>query len=232
LVTHQFGNRFGAVVFSGWPPAAIDFYAGLEADNSRSYFLAHKATYEEAVKAPFLALSETVEKEFGPMRLFRPNRDTRFAKDKSPYKTAAAAVTEGQGGTHYYAQISAEGLYVGAGYYHLAPDQLERWRVAVADSRSGPKMEQALAVMRKLGYDTTARDQLKRAPRGFPNDHPRIDLLRRKGCHCGRQYPPAKWLATKGALDRILKVWHDTKPMNAWLDKYVGPSEMAPAAFE
>ena len=89
------------------------------------------------MKAPFLALSDLVEKEFGPLRVFRPNRDIRFAKDKSPYKTAAAAVTEGPGGTHYYVSVSAEGLYAGPGYYML-PDQLERFRAAVADARSGP----------------------------------------------------------------------------------------------
>ena len=101
------------------------------------YFLAHKEQYETSVKAPFLALSEEITKEFGPLHLFRPNRDTRFAKDKSPYKTTAAAVTEGKGGASYYVQISAEGLYVGSGYYHLASDQLERFRNAVADNRRG-----------------------------------------------------------------------------------------------
>jgi uncharacterized protein (TIGR02453 family) len=220
------------VGFTGWPPAALEFYSGLEADNSRTYFQTHKEIYDRDVKGPFLALSEAVEQEFGPLRLFRPNRDTRFARDKSPYKTAAAAVTEGPGGTSYYAQISAEGLYVGAGYYHLAADQLERWRGAVADGRSGPRLERALTELRRKGYDTTSRDALKRAPRGYPNDHPRVDLLRRKGLHAGKQYPPAKWLGTKAALDRIVRVWRDTKPMNAWLDRYVGPSELAPSGFE
>jgi uncharacterized protein (TIGR02453 family) len=216
------------VAFSGWSPTAIDFYVGLEADNSRSYFLAHKATYDDDVKAPFLALSELVTREFGPLRVFRPNRDVRFAKDKSPYKTAAAAVTEAEGGTHYYVQISAEGLYAGAGYYHFASDQLERYRAAVADGRSGPQLARALIAVQAKGLDTNHPDALKRAPRGYPNDHPRIELLRRKGCHGGKQFAPAKWLSTKAALDRIVQVWRDAKPMNRWLDKHVGPSELAP----
>ena len=82
------------MTFRGWPEDALHFYAGLEADNSRSYWLAHKATYDECVKAPFLELSALVAKEFGPLHVFRPNRDTRFSKDKTPYKTAAAVVTE------------------------------------------------------------------------------------------------------------------------------------------
>ncbi|HEX5095111.1 MAG TPA: DUF2461 family protein, partial [Acidimicrobiia bacterium] len=130
--------------FRGWPADALAFYAGLEADNSRTYWQAHKATYDDSVKAPFLALSEVVAKEFGPLRLFRPHRDTRFSKDKTPYKTAQGAVTEGRGGTMYYVALSAEGLYAGSGYYMFGPDQLERWRAAVADPRSGPALERAL----------------------------------------------------------------------------------------
>src|SRR6478672_1993470 len=140
------------MAFTGWPAAALEFFVGLEADNSRAYFLVHKEQYETAVKAPFLALSEDITKEFGPLHLFRPNRDTRFAKDKSPYKTTAAAVTEGKGGAAYYVQISSEGLFVGSGYYHLMPDQLERYRVAVADARKGPKLATAVATLRKQRY--------------------------------------------------------------------------------
>jgi uncharacterized protein (TIGR02453 family) len=216
------------MAFSGWPARALDFYVGLEADNTRAYWQAHKDVYESDVKAPFLALAEVVEKEFGPLRLFRPYRDTRFAKDKTPYKTAAAAVTEGPGGTHYYVSLSAEGLYAGAGYYHLMPDQLERYRVAVADDRSGPALEKVLVELARKRYETASADALKTAPRGYPKDHPRVALLRRKGLHAGRQFAPAKWLATKAALDRILDVWRGTAPMNRWLDKHVGPSELAP----
>ena len=220
------------MAFSGWPKAAFDFYAGLEADNSRPYWQAHKNTYDDAVKAPFLELAPSIEKEFGPLRVFRPYRDTRFAKDKSPYKTAAAAVTEGEGGARFYLSIGAEGLYVGAGYYHLESDQLERWRIAVADARTGPALEKVMRALTAKKYDLASRDALKRAPRGYPIDHPRIDLLRRKGLHAGREFGTPKWLSTKAARDRIVQVWRDTKPMNTWLDKHVGPSELAPAEFD
>src|SRR5688500_3937599 len=112
--------------FTGWPAEAITFYAELEADNTKAFWEEHRALYDRAVKQPFADLSELVAEEFGPLHLFRPHRDVRFSKDKSPYKTAAGAVTEGEGGTRFYVQISAEGLYVGAGYYSPAPDQLER----------------------------------------------------------------------------------------------------------
>jgi hypothetical protein len=109
------------------------------------------------------------------------------------------------------------------------PDQLERFRSAVADARSGPALEKALAELHRKKFDTRPGfDSLKTAPRGYPKDHPRIELLRRKGLHAGRQYAPAKWLSTKAALDRIVDVWRGTQPMNRWLDKHVGPSDEAP----
>ena len=216
------------MTFRGWPREALDFYVGLEADNSRQYWLAHKATYDESVKAPFLELSDAVEREFGPLRVFRPNRDIRFSKDKSPYKIAAAAATEGEGGSAYYVQISSGGLYVGSGYYHLMPDQLERYRVAVADARRGPKLATAVAALRKQRYGVDSRESLKSAPRGYPTDHPRIDLLRNKGMHAGKEFGAPGWLRTKAALDRIVKTWRDAGPMNRWLDKHVGPSTLAP----
>jgi uncharacterized protein (TIGR02453 family) len=216
------------MTFRGWPQAALDFYVGLEADNSKTYWLAHKPTYDECVKAPFLALSEEIAREFGPLHLFRPNRDVRFAKDKSPYKTAAAAVTESEGGAAFYVQISGEGLYVGSGYYHLAPDQLERFRIAVADSKAGPKLAAAVAGVRKNRYEVASREALQRAPRGYPPDHPRVELLRMKGMHVGRTFGAPAWVHTSRALDRIVTAWRDAAPVNRWLDKHVGPSTLAP----
>ncbi len=216
------------MTFRGWKSEALDFYVGLEADNSRPYWLAHKSIYDECVKAPFLELSTEVESEFGPLRVFRPNRDIRFSKDKSPYKTAAAAATEGEGGAAYYVQISSAGLYVVSGYYHLMPDQLERYRIAVADARTGSKLATAVAALRKQRYSVDSRDSLSRAPRGYPPDHPRIELLRYKGMHAGSEFGAPGWLRTKGALDRILKTWRDAVPMNRWLDRHVGPSNLAP----
>ena len=206
----------------------LDFYVGLEADNSKTYFQAHKQTYDECVKAPFLELSSLIGREFGTLHVFRPNRDTRFSKDKSPYKTAAAAVTEGEGGAAYYVQISAEGLYAGSGYYMLASDQLHRFRDAVVDTRTGPKLAAAVDALRKKKYEVAAREALKRAPRGIDPDHPRAELLRMKGMHAGKNFGAPRWIHTAGALDRIVNTWRDAAPMNNWFDKYVGPTTQPP----
>lgn len=216
------------MAFRGWPTEAITFYADLEADNTKAFWEAHRSVYDDAVKAPFVALSEVVAEEFGPLHLFRPHRDVRFSKDKSPYKTAAAAVTEGEGGTSFYLQISSAGLFVGCGYHHLLPDQLERWRSAVADDDTGPAIEAAVAEVRGRGLEVGARETLVRAPRGYPKDHPRIALLRLKGCHVSRSFPPRRWLATSGALDRIVATWRAAEPLTGLLDRFVGPSHLPP----
>ncbi len=215
------------MTFKGWPPAALQFYVELEADNSKAFWTAHRDVYEHAIKEPFLALTEEVRKEFGPLRLFRPYRDTRFAKDKSPYKTTAAAATEGPGGAAYYVQVSAEGLYVGSGYYHMMPDQLERYRKAVADAKLGPKLASAVDALRKK-YTVASREPLKRVPRGFDADNPRAELLKMKGVHVGREFGAPKWLHTAGARPRILTAWRDAAPVNRWLDRHVGPSAAPP----
>lgn len=216
------------MTFRGWPAEAVAFYAELEADNTKAFWEAHRSTYDAAVKSPFAALSDEVAVEFGPLHLFRPYRDVRFSKDKSPYKTAAGAVAEGEDGTTFYVQVSAEGLFVASGYYHLLPDQLERWRAAVADDVTGPRFAAAVAEVRAAGLDVGSREALKRAPRGFPADHPRIDLLRMKGPHAGRTWPPRKWLSTRAALDRIVGTWRAAAPLTDLLDRHVGPSHLPP----
>ena len=214
--------------FKGWPDTALKFYVGLEADNSKAYWTAHKDAYEEAVRAPFLALSEAVEREFGPLRLFRPYRDTRFSKDKSPYKTAGAAVTESQGGAAFYVMINAEGLYVGERLLPPRTRPTRAVRVAVADSRRGPKLASAVDALRKKKYDVDARESLKRVPRGFDAEHPLAELLKMKGVHVGRSFGAPKWLHTRGALERILTAWRDAAPVNKWLDAQVGPTTAPP----
>src|SRR6266699_2836832 len=162
------------MTFKGWPAEAIEFYEGLEADNSKTYWQENKAVYEELVRGPMDALLAELAPEFGEGRIFRPYRDIRFSKDKSPYKTAIGA-TLARGG---YVQFSAEGLSAGSGSYHPAPDQLDRFRRAVADESSGAKLADIVAAITRAGYGIAAHDMLKTCPKGYPKDHPRVDLLR------------------------------------------------------
>jgi uncharacterized protein (TIGR02453 family) len=213
--------------FTGWPETALDFYRDLEQDNSRAFWLAHKDVYERDVKAPFEALSELVAEEFGPLRVFRPNRDVRFSKDKSPYKTRCYAVTEGEGGEAYYVEISASGLVLASGYWMMANDQLDRYRRAVDSDEAGAELERIMAELaaRELTNESPA---LKTAPRGYPRDHPRVELLRHKSVAVMRRHPPARWLSTGAAADRIVEAWRAARPMNRWLARHVGPSTEPP----
>ncbi|GAA2141193.1 DUF2461 domain-containing protein [Kitasatospora kazusensis] len=212
------------MTFHGWQPEALDFYQGLEADNSKSYWAARKALYEEAVHAPMAELLDRLEDEFGPGKIFRPNRDVRFSADKSPYKTHIGAFLEAGG----YVQLSADGLACGNGMYQLAADQLSRYRAAVAEDLSGAELERVIARVRKAGPTVVGRDPLKTAPRGVAKDHPRIELLRNKGLIAWQEWEPADWLGSPAAADRITAFLRASQPLKDWLDGHVGPSELPP----
>ena len=117
------------MAFGGWPEAALEFYVGLEADNSKSYWTSNKAVYQEKVLRPMEELVEQLAPELGEPKIFRPYRDIRFSADKTPYKTHIGATI---GGT-CYVQFSADGLGAGAGMWHMEPEELNRYRAAVAD---------------------------------------------------------------------------------------------------
>ncbi|GIF49036.1 uncharacterized protein (TIGR02453 family) [Asanoa ferruginea] len=208
------------MAFSGWPSEALEFYEGLEADNSKTYWMAHKAVYDEQVRAPMEALLADLEAEFGPGRIFRPYRDVRFSADKSPYKTAIAA-TLTRGG---YIHLSAAGLAAGSGMYHMERDQLARYRAAVDDDRIGPPLERIVAEAAADGVGIHGHDRLKRVPRGYPPDHPRADLLRHKGVVAWKEWPIAPWLGTAAAKRRVADFLRASVPLNQWLATHVGPS--------
>jgi uncharacterized protein (TIGR02453 family) len=205
--------------FQGWPEEALDFYDGLEADNSRTYWLAHKHMYEESVLAPMAELLAELEPEHGESRIFRPYRDLRFSRDKSPYKTAIGAHL-GEG----YIQFSATGLSAGNGMYGMAADQLEKYRSAVAADSSGAALEQVVAELRKQDIDVHGRDSLKTAPRGYQPDHPRIELLRHKGLVAWKEWPVEPWLATSAARQVVADFLVASRPLASWLADHVGPS--------
>jgi uncharacterized protein (TIGR02453 family) len=209
--------------FNGWPASALAFYAGLEADNSKTYWTEHKATYDADVLAPMKALLDELEPEFGEARIFRPFRDVRFSADKSPYKTAIGATLRNGG----YIQLSANGLAVGAGFYQMAPDQLERYRGAVDAPASGEDLRQAIAAVEAAGLEVRALDSLKNAPRGFAVDHPRVDLLRNKSLTAWRQFPIEPWLHTAAAEDEVVEALHGCGPLVAWLAEHVGSSQLS-----
>ncbi|HVT65376.1 MAG TPA: DUF2461 domain-containing protein [Mycobacteriales bacterium] len=206
------------MTFSGIPIAALDFYEDLEADNTKTFWNANKAVYEESVKAPMLELAALLGPEFGEGKFFRPYRDIRFSKDKTPYKTHQGVVFHD---SSRYVQISAAGLWVGGGYWHTTSAQVGRMRRAIDDDLSGKALENAIATVRKSGL-TINGEQLTRVPSGFEKEHPRADLLRYKSLTCGRDFGSPAWLSTKKAHTEVVKAWRSMTPLIDWLAKYVG----------
>lgn len=208
---------YGADVgFTGFGDAAVDFYEGLEADNSKAYWADHRHLYESDVREPMQALLADLEAEFGPGRIFRPYRDVRFAADKSPYKVQCGATA----GRHYV-QLSADGLMVAVGYYAMVPAQVTRFRAAVDDERHGPVLAGIVDDLARDGF-TVAGDRLKTRPRGTDPDHPRLDLLRHRSLYAWCSWPPSDELHTPALAERVAATWRRLEPLGRWLDEHVG----------
>jgi uncharacterized protein (TIGR02453 family) len=221
--------------FAGFGPETFRWFAGLEADNSKSWFAAHRDTYDNAVRGALEAMLDELAGELGGhVKLFRQHRDVRFSADKSPYKTATYGVIAERPGSRaaLYAQLSATGLFAGTGYYVLAADQLDRFRDAVADDATGPPLERAIAGAEAAGVETFG-EELKTAPRGYPRDHPRVGLLRHKSLIAGRRLAAGRaGIARDDALDHARSTWAACAALNAWLDDHVGASELpAPTRY-
>jgi uncharacterized protein (TIGR02453 family) len=210
-----------ATTFTGFPVAALDFYDDLEMDNTKSFWAAHKHVYDEAVRAPMTALVAALEDEFGPAKVFRPYRDVRFAKDKTPYKEHQGAFVAHGPATGWYVQVSAPGVRVGVGFYDASPERLARIRAAIADGRTGKELERLVADLEAEGW-TRSGERLKTSPRGYDADHPRIDLLRHKSLSLGRAYGFEPFIHTPQLLDRVREDWRAGRPLVEWVATHAG----------
>ena len=202
--------------FTGFPVAALDFYDDLEMDNTKSFWEANKHVYKEAVEAPMKALAAALEPEFGSMKIFRPYRDVRFAKDKTPYKTHQGAYVAAAPSTGWYVEISARGTRVGAGFYEADGPQLAAIRAAMADEKTGKALQRLLRRLEKDGFEVGG-ERLKTSPRGYDADHPRIHLLRRKQLFVGRSYGFESDAIDAGLVDRVREDWRALRPLVSWL---------------
>lgn len=218
------------MAFSGIPHDAIVFYEQLEADNSKAFWETNRERFKQVVRGPAEQLADELG-QYGDFHLFRPHNDLRFSKNKPPYKTHQGAYTESEGGAGYYFQISARGLMCGVGYYAMAKDQLERFRAAVDAEHTGTEVEALVAELTKRKYSIGAIGELKTAPRGYPKDHPRIELIRRKGLMVSKDFGAPKWIHTKQVASKIRQTWDGAADLNAWLDTHVGPSTLEPEGF-
>jgi len=180
--------------FPGFSPEAIRFLRGLERHNKREWFQPRKHIYEEHVRAPLEALVNAINGEladFAPRYMtpakkavFRIYRDTRFSKDKRPYKTHVAATFFLQNlckaaGPCFYFHFTAKELLVFAGVYMPEREELLAIRTLLAE-----RHQEFRELLRGKGLRTAMGElqgeQLSRVPKGFRKDHPAEDLIRRR----------------------------------------------------
>ncbi|NAZ81340.1 TIGR02453 family protein [Kineococcus sp. R8] len=211
--------------FEGFREQALEFYAGLEAENSKAYWQAHRETYETEVAQPLAALAAHLEPEFGAVKVFRPYRDVRFSKDKSPYQLHASCAAEGHEGVgSLYLQLGLDGLLLAGGWWHPDTAVLTRFRRAVDDpsvARSFDRCRDALAAdgLELDGFE------LKTAPRGWDRDHPRMDLLRLRSLAFSSLRPAGPWLDSPECLEVVTSTWRSLGRANRWLAEHVGAGD-------
>jgi uncharacterized protein (TIGR02453 family) len=204
-----------------WPPEAIEFLRELEANNDRDWFKANRRRYDDYLVAPAKALAERLG-DLGPPRFFRPYNNLRFRPGPPLKENLGVAIGfSGTGG--YYFDLSLDGLLVGGGLFHPAPDQLERFRRAIDNPRQATRFERAVSEAEAAGLSLIA-PALKRAPRGYPADHPRLDRLRLKQMTAYRRDPLRRWIHQPECDRRVQSRLEATRPLVTWLAEYVGPS--------
>lgn len=180
--------------FAGFPKEALAFFRDLKKNNKKEWFEPRKQLYEDTVRAPMFALVEAINAELAKLApdhmaepkkaIYRLYRDTRFSKDKTPYKTHIAAnfphrLLDKHARAGFYFAVSPESVDFGGGVYMPGPEQILALRNLFAEDHTefgritGSKSFRALV-------GEVKGDQLSRAPKGFPADHPAEALLRRK----------------------------------------------------
>jgi uncharacterized protein (TIGR02453 family) len=208
--------------FTGFPAETFEFYEQLGANNTKAWWTLHKADYERLVRTPMLDLLSELTEEFGDPHLYRPYRDARFSKDKTPLKVHQGAVVQIEDAVAYYVQVSANGLIAGAGWYSPQGEQLRRYRDAV-DGPNGAVLEQILEGLPPR-FEIDGRP-LATKPRGYDADNPRIGLLRNRMLVASSTYAAAPWMGTRKALKTVRADWQTLQPLAEWLADHVGPAD-------
>jgi uncharacterized protein (TIGR02453 family) len=216
------------------------FLGELEKHNERRWFEAHRKEYEAALVAPakafVAALGPKLAKLSPELRaesafngsIARMNRDTRFSKDKTPYKTSLHLRfwwgPEQKTAPSFHLGIGSKTFGVGAGAYAFQPDQLARYRDAVVDEASGPALQRALKQALKASGSELRGLHYKKVPRGFDAEHPNAELLRHAGLFTVRDGRlPAEIFDAK-ATAYVVSCFRDGLPLVKWLAEHVGPS--------
>lgn len=221
--------------FANFPAGTLKFLKGLRANNTKKWFEAHRAEYDEfyveagksfveAVGAKLVKLAPQVKAD--PRingSIYRINRDIRFSKDKQPYKDHLDfSFWEGDkkaSASSLFFRVSPAGVFVGAGFHQSCGAQLKAFREAVADSDSGEGLARVAKKIRRSGHELQGK-HYKRFPRDFPSDGPAAEFLLHDGLYVLHEDKP-ETATKKGIVDLCIKHWRSAMPLHRWLIDHV-----------
>lgn len=229
--------------FTGFRPAALTFLRALTRNNTREWFEANRERYESHIKRPMQILVEEIDARLGEIApemignpkksIFRIYRDVRFSKDKSPYKTNAAAwfyhrdaghavgTAAVHGGAGFYFQIAPQECMVAGGIWMPPTAALKTLREAIADDPSELTSVLQQRTFKRTFGQLSDEAVLKRTPRGFPADHPAAELLRYKSFTVSKPLSEAEILSS--ALPDIIALRYATMlPLIRWINRVLG----------
>jgi uncharacterized protein (TIGR02453 family) len=219
--------------FEGFADREGRFFRALARNQRRDWFEAHKTEYVAGWHRPMQALLDEVRDRIDPLfrrlplaapKVFRIHRDVRFARDKSPYKTHIGGYIAVDGGGHgpgatapLYVHIAAGESFVCAGQYMMDGAQLARLRAAVVDDRTGLPLAALLHKLTRAGFTVGSHDTLRKVPRGFDPDHPRAELLKRKGLIVTFPTLPRTLLVQRRLVDWLVAHTKRVVPFVEWV---------------
>ena len=208
----------------------LEFLKALKRHNNRDWFESHRPQYQSA-RSEFEAFITALIQEIAPVEglgglsakdcLFRLNRDLRFSKDKSPYKTHMSAYIAPGGRKSrrlgYYVHVSpGDQSMIAGGMHEPEPQQLARWRLAM-DRDPGPFSRIIHEKTFRRYFGEVSGEKLKTAPKGYPRDHPQLELLRLKQVTAMRPIPD-KDLLGRSLVQETLRTFRAMKPFLSYLE--------------
>jgi uncharacterized protein (TIGR02453 family) len=222
----------GSTSFSGFADGEAKFFKALARNQKRDWFMAHKAEFEEGWNAPMKLLLADLRAaldrayphcDLGEPKVFRIFRDVRFSKDKSPYKTHVGghvpikSAKPPSGAMAAYVHVGDKELFAAAGYYMMDGPALARCRAAIADDGRGKELVKLIAKLEKKGFELGSHETMKRVPKGFDPEHPRAELLKKKGIVVTFPDVPRKLLTSKALVPWLVDRAKEAAPLVEWL---------------
>lgn len=223
--------------FMGFPVEGLRFLEELNSNNNKEWFEENRESFRDYLQEPAQVFVETVGKQIQQMvsgnirydlrlngsgSLMRIYRDTRFSKDKTPYKTRQSGMLwEGAGkktvSPAFGFEIKADRMGIMAGMFQFEKEFMHAYRGAVADNETGSQLVKALGDIAAAGNYKIGGEQYKRVPKEYPQDHPRADLLKYKGLWVSTDAIKPQTMTSPGIVDIVVEHFINMAPLQQWL---------------